>query len=92
MQAVASQRWSPDFVHQELASGKRRPVPNVVDDLISKCLTAVVDRSIKELRVVQELGRLIAKRGKPGYDRQRQLIRSGSTRRELAESLRCVDV
>ncbi len=39
---------------------------NVVDDVTRKCLAAVRDTSISGHRVVSDLTRLIAQRGKPG--------------------------
>jgi putative transposase len=64
--AVPNQRWSLDFVHDQLASGRRFRVLNVVDDVTRECLTAVPDTSISGKRVVRELTDLIAMRGKPG--------------------------
>jgi len=64
--ALANQRWSLDFVHDQLASGRRFRVLNVVDDVTRECLAAVPDTSISGHRVVRELTQLIAQRGKPG--------------------------
>ena len=64
--ALANQRWSLDFVHDQMASGRRFRVLNVVDDVTRECLAAVPDTSISGQRVVRELARLIAQRGKPG--------------------------
>jgi transposase InsO family protein len=36
--ALANQRWSLDFVHDQMASGRRFRVLNVVDDVIRECL------------------------------------------------------
>jgi len=63
--ALPNQRWSLDFVHDQLASGRRFRVLNVVDDVTRECLAAVVDTSISGKRVVRELDALIALRGKP---------------------------
>jgi putative transposase len=64
--ALPNQRWSLDFVHDQLASGRRFRILNVVDDVTRECLAAVPDTSICGKRVVRELTDLIAMRGKPG--------------------------
>ena len=64
--ALPNQRWSLDFVHDQMASGRRFRVLNVVDDMTRECLAAVPDTSISGRRVVRELAGLIAVRGKPG--------------------------
>jgi len=64
--ALPNQRWSLDFVHDQMASGRRFRVLNVVDDVTRECLAAVPDTSISGKRVVRELADLIAVRGKPG--------------------------
>ena len=74
--ALPNQRWSLDFLHDQMASGRRFRVLNVVDDVTRECLAAVPDASISGRRVVRELTELIAQRGKPGDDRQRQWHRA----------------
>ncbi|PHR12968.1 MAG: IS3 family transposase [Sphingopyxis sp.] len=64
--ALPNQRWSLDFVHDQMASGRRFRVLNIVDDVTRECLAAVPDTSISGRRVVRELAELIAERGKPG--------------------------
>ncbi|KNH03570.1 Mobile element protein [Qipengyuania citrea LAMA 915] len=64
--ALPNQRWSLDFVHDQMASGRRFRVLNIVDDVTRECLRAVPDTSISGRRVVRELAELIAERGKPG--------------------------
>jgi len=64
--ALPHQRWSLDFVHDQLATGRRFRVLNIVDDVTRECLRAVPDMSISGRRVVRELTELIAERGKPG--------------------------
>lgn len=66
MLALPNQRWSLDFVHDQMTSGRRFRVLNVVDDVTRECLAAVPDTSISGHRVVRELTQLIAQRGKPG--------------------------
>ena len=63
--ALPNQRWSLDFVHDQLATGRRFRVLNVVDDITRECLAAVVDTSISGRRVVRELAVLVAERGAP---------------------------
>ncbi|ANK81859.1 MAG: integrase [Rhizobiales bacterium NRL2] len=64
--ALPNQRWSLDFVHDQMVCGRRFRVLNVVDDVTRECLAAVPDTSISGQRVVRELDALIARRGKPG--------------------------
>ena len=64
--ALPNQRWSLDFVHDQLVTGRRFRVLNIVDDVTRECLRAIPDISISGRRVVRELIALIADRGKPG--------------------------
>ena len=66
VEAKANARWSLDFVHDQLANGRRFRILNVVDDVTRECLAAVPDTSISGRRVARELTALIARRGKPG--------------------------
>jgi putative transposase len=59
-------RWSPDFVHDQLAWGCRFRVLTIIDDVTKECLAAVPDTSLSGKRVVRELQAVIARRGKPG--------------------------
>ena len=66
--AVALQpnaRWSLDFVHDQLACGRRFRILNVVDDATRECLLAVADTSISGKRVARELTAFVARRGRP---------------------------
>lgn len=56
--ALPNQRWSLDFVHDPLATGRRFRVLNIVDDVTRECLRAVPDTSISGRRVVRELTEL----------------------------------
>lgn len=60
-----NQRWSLDFVSDQLTDGRRFRVLTVVDDCTRECLTLVADTSLSGLRVARELEALIASRGKP---------------------------
>jgi putative transposase len=53
-------------VHDQMITGRRFRVLNVVDDVTRECLAAVPETSISGKRVVRELAELIAVRGKPG--------------------------
>ena len=64
--ALPNQRWSLDFIHDQMASGRRFRILNVIDDVTRECLAAMPDTSISGHRVVHELTKLIAQRGKPG--------------------------
>lgn len=65
IEAKPNARWSLDFVHDQLDSGRRFRVLNIVDDVTRECLASVPDTSISGARVVRELAALIARRGKP---------------------------
>ena len=58
-------RWSIDFVHDQLACGRRLRILNVIDDVTKECLLAVADTSISGKRVARELTALVARRGPP---------------------------
>ena len=63
--ALPNQRWSLDFVHDQLVGGRRFRVLNVNDDVTRECLAAVADTSISGGRVARELDALVAQRGRP---------------------------
>jgi putative transposase len=65
VEAKANARWSLDFVHDQLACGRRFRILNVVDDVTRECLAAIPDTSISGRRVARELTGLIERRGKP---------------------------
>ena len=60
-----NQRWSMDFVSDTLTDGRRFRILAVVDDFTRECLCLVADTSLSGVRVVRELDRLIAGRGRP---------------------------
>jgi putative transposase len=64
--ALPNQCWSLDFVHDQMTTGRRFRVLNVVDDVTRECLAAIPDTLISGKQVVRELIELIAVRGKPG--------------------------
>ena len=63
--ALPNARWSIDFVHDQLACGRRFRILNVVDDVTKECLLALADTSISGNRVARELTALLARRGRP---------------------------
>ena len=58
-------RWSIDFIHDQMACGRRFRILNILDDVTKECLAAVADTSISGKRVARELTAVIARRGKP---------------------------
>ncbi len=78
VEARPNARWSVDFVHDQLVSGRRLRILNdepscaigsstmASDDVTKECLAAVVDTSISGRRVARELKAIVARRGKPG--------------------------
>ncbi len=61
-----NERWSVDFIHDQLGSGSRFRVLSVADDFSRECLACEVDSSLAGERVVQILDRLVDSRGKLG--------------------------
>jgi putative transposase len=59
------QRWSMDFVHDQLSDGRRFRILAIVDDFTRECLALVADTSLSGLRVGRELNAIIAERGRP---------------------------
>jgi len=60
-----NERWSMDFVSDQLANGRRFRVLNVVDDFSRECVLQVVDFSISGQRLARELDRLAERRPLP---------------------------
>ena len=60
-----NQRWSLDFVSDQLANGRRFRILAVLDDFNSEGLATVPDFSLSGQRVIRELERIIAIYGKP---------------------------
>ncbi|WP_404525682.1 IS3 family transposase [Bradyrhizobium diazoefficiens] len=58
-------RWSLDFVSDQLTDGRRFRILTVVDDCTRECLALVADTSLSGTRVARELDRLLMERGKP---------------------------
>jgi putative transposase len=60
-----NQRWSLDFLSDAFADGRRFRILAIVDDFTRECLALVPDTSLPGLRVVRELNKVIAARGRP---------------------------
>lgn len=59
------QRWSMDFMSDQLADGRRIRTLNIVDDFTRECLAIEVDTSLPGERVCRVLDRLVAERDHP---------------------------
>src|SRR5258708_39759279 len=64
--AAANERWSLDFVHDQMVDGRRFRIFAEVADCTRECLALVPDTSIPGLRVARQLDRVVPGRGKPG--------------------------
>ena len=62
---VANQRWSLDFVSDQLTDGRRFRILTVIDNCTRECLALVVDTSLSGARVARELDVIIQQRGRP---------------------------
>src|SRR3954453_13742417 len=58
-------RWSLDFVSDQLTDGRRFRILTVVDDCTRECLALVADTSLSGVRLARELDRLVIDRGRP---------------------------
>jgi putative transposase len=63
--ALPNDRWSLDFVSDQLVSGRRFRILCIYDDCTRECLAEVADVSLSGRRVARELDLLITARGKP---------------------------
>lgn len=70
---MPNDRWSLDFVSDQLTCGRRFCILTVVDDCTRECLALVADTSLSGIRVARELDRLMIERGNLSMgQRQRQ--------------------
>ena len=60
-----NQSWSMDFMSDQLATGRRFRILNIVDDYSRECVAQIVDVSITGQRVSRLLDRLAVERGRP---------------------------
>ena len=52
---LPNDRWSLDFVADQIADGRRFRILAIYDDCTRECLVAVADVSLSERRVAREL-------------------------------------
>ena len=62
---AANQRWSLDFVSDQMTDGRRFRILTVIDNCTRECLALVADTSLSGHRVARELDAIIAQRGRP---------------------------
>jgi len=62
---AANQRWSLDFVSDQITDGRRFRILTVIDNCTRECLALVADTSLSGRRVARELDAIIARRGRP---------------------------
>ena len=62
---AANQRWSLDFVSDQMTDGRRFRILTVVDNCTRECLALVADTSLSGRRVARELDNIIRQRGRP---------------------------
>lgn len=60
-----NERWSLDFMHDALASGRRLRVLMVIDDFTRECLVTEIERGFSSRRVISILERIAFIRGLP---------------------------
>ena len=60
-----NQRWSLDFVSDQMTDGRRFRSLTVIDNCTRECLALVADTSLSGGRVARELDAIIAQRGRP---------------------------
>ena len=58
-----NERWSMDFVHDSLASGRKFRSLNVIDDCTCESLAIEVDSTLSSRRVIRVIERIAAERG-----------------------------
>ncbi|WP_161884411.1 DDE-type integrase/transposase/recombinase [Deinococcus alpinitundrae] len=63
--SAANQRWSMNFMPDQLASGQRFRVLNVVDDFTRECLVTYVGTSITGADIARLLTTVLAERAQP---------------------------
>ena len=60
-----NQRWSLDFLFDQLTDGRRFRILAVVDDCTRECMALAADTSLSGLRVARELDDIVRRRGRP---------------------------
>ena len=69
---MPNQRWSLDFVSDQLTDGRRFRILTVVDDCTRECLALIADTSLSGARVARELTALFERPRQAQDCRQRQ--------------------
>ena len=64
MPLAPNQRWSLDFVSDQMTDGRRFRILTVIDNCTRECLALVADTSLSGARVARELDAIIARRGR----------------------------
>jgi len=64
---VSNQRWSLDFVSDQMTDGCRLRILTVIDNCTRECLALVADTSLPGRRVARELDAIIAQSGRRPY-------------------------
>ena len=62
---IANQRWSLDFVSDQMTDGRRFRILTVIDNRARECLALVADTSLSGRRVARELDTIIQQRDRP---------------------------
>ena len=62
-----NQVWAYDFVHDACANGQKLKCLTIIDECTRECLAIDVASSIRSLRVIEVLTRLISARGSPTF-------------------------
>ena len=62
---AANQRWSLDFVSDQMTDGRRFRILTVIDNCTRECLALVADTSLSGQRVARELDNIVRQRGRP---------------------------
>lgn len=62
---LPNQRWSLDFVSNQMTDGRRFRILTVIDNCTRECLALAADTSLSGRRVARELDDIIRQRGRP---------------------------
>jgi len=62
---VANQRWSLDFVSDQMTDGRRFRILTAIDNCTRECLGLVADTALSGRRVARELDAIILRHGRP---------------------------
>lgn len=62
---IPNQRWSLEFVSDQLTDGRRCRILTVVDDCTRECVALIADTSLSNARVARKLATLLDTRGMP---------------------------